>query len=87
MVCTYLISRQRCVAIVCRRFENEIVSMTAAMLNGDSHVTGSLTSGGTESLLMAMKTYRDRAKHHMPHVTQPEMVRVRKYYQSLDFSM
>ncbi len=57
-----------------RRFENEVVSMTAAMLNGDSHVTGSLTSGGTESVLMAMKTYRDRARAHMPHIQHPEMV-------------
>jgi sphinganine-1-phosphate aldolase len=57
-----------------RRFENEVVSMTASMLNGDSAVVGCLTSGGTESLLMAVKTYRDRARHLRPHIVQPEMV-------------
>lgn len=48
--------------------------MTAGMLNGDDQVVGSLTSGGTESLLMAMKTYRDRAKKLFPHIKNPEMV-------------
>jgi len=57
-----------------RRFENEIVSMTASMLHGDSHVVGSLTSGGTESILMAMKAYRDRARKLFPHIKNPEMV-------------
>ena len=32
--------------------------MTATMLNADSKACGSLTSGGTESILMAVKTYR-----------------------------
>ncbi|MDH5371699.1 MAG: aspartate aminotransferase family protein [Acidimicrobiia bacterium] len=42
-----------------RRFEAEVVRMTATMLNGDAAVSGTMTSGGTESLLMAVKTYRD----------------------------
>ena len=57
-----------------RRFENEVVSMTASMLNGDEEVVGSLTSGGTESILMAMKAYRDRARRMFPHIKRPEMV-------------
>lgn len=57
-----------------RRFENEIVSMAAWMLQGDGAVTGSLTSGGTESILMAVKTYRDRARKLRPHVTRPNMI-------------
>jgi len=52
----------------------EIVSMTSSMLHGDSKVVGSMTSGGTESLLMAMKTYRDRARALFPHIKHPEMV-------------
>lgn len=51
-----------------------MVSMTASMLNGDENVVGSLTSGGTESILMAMKTYRDFARHHWPHIKNPQMV-------------
>jgi len=45
-----------------RKMEVETVSMTAAMLNGDANVVGSLTSGGTESVLMSIKTYRDLAR-------------------------
>lgn len=43
------------------RYEAEIVAMTASMLHGDEAV-GTVTSGGTESILLAMKAYRDRAR-------------------------
>lgn len=56
-----------------RQFEAEVVRMTATMLNGDAAVAGTMTSGGTESLLMAVKTYRDwgRATKGIEH---PNMV-------------
>lgn len=54
--------------------ETEIVSMTAAMLNGDQDVVGFVTSGGTESNLMAVKTYRDMAKKSRPNIRVPEIV-------------
>lgn len=54
--------------------ENDVVAMTAAMLNGDTDVAGSMTSGGTESILMAMKTYRDRARALAPHIKHPEVI-------------
>ena len=57
-----------------RRFENETISMAASMMKGDDKVVGSLTSGGTESVLMAMKAYRDMAKKTWPHIKYPEMV-------------
>jgi sphinganine-1-phosphate aldolase len=57
-----------------RQFEVEAVAMTAWMLHGQDGVVGNLTSGGTESILMAMKTYRDRARHLCPHITKPEVV-------------
>jgi sphinganine-1-phosphate aldolase len=51
------------------KFEAEIVSMTARMLgasDGDAYeetkVYGVVSSGGTESILLAMKAYRDRAR-------------------------
>lgn len=48
------------------KFEAEIVAMTAGMLGGRadpaSEVCGTVTSGGTESILLAMKTYRDWAR-------------------------
>lgn len=31
-----------------------------------------MTSGGTESILCALKAYRERAKELMPHITEPE---------------
>jgi sphinganine-1-phosphate aldolase len=45
------------------KYEREIVAMTGAMLNGaEAGVVGTVTSGGTESILLAMKTYRDHAR-------------------------
>jgi sphinganine-1-phosphate aldolase len=57
-----------------RRFETEVCSMVTWMLNGDSGCAGSLTSGGTESILMAIKTYRDRARKLRPHISRPNMI-------------
>lgn len=58
------------------KLEAEIVSMTAHML-GASHsrepIVGTVTSGGTESILMAMKAYRDRARKERG-ITHPEVV-------------
>ena len=43
-----------------RKFEAEVCSMTASMLNGgDDGVVGCMTSGGTESILMAVKAHRE----------------------------
>ncbi|XP_046368816.2 sphingosine-1-phosphate lyase-like [Haliotis rufescens] len=57
-----------------RKMETEIVSMTANMLNGDEETAGFLTSGGTESVLMAVKTYRDRAQKLFPTIKNPEII-------------
>lgn len=56
-----------------KRFEEEVLAMTAGLLHGEQAV-GSLTSGGSESILMAVKTARDRARAERPEVTTPEMV-------------
>jgi sphinganine-1-phosphate aldolase len=56
------------------KFEAEIVAMTANMLGkGDQDIFGTLSSGGTESILLAMKTYRDWAREKKG-ITQPEMI-------------
>jgi glutamate/tyrosine decarboxylase-like PLP-dependent enzyme len=48
------------------KFEAEIVSMTAGMLGADEaggeEVSGTVTSGGTESIMLAMRTYRERGR-------------------------
>lgn len=57
-----------------RRLETEALSMTADLLHGDENTRGSLTSCGSESLLMAVKTYRDEARATKPHIQKPEMI-------------
>lgn len=58
--------------------------MAAAMLNGDENTTGFLTSGGTESVLMAVKTYRDRARKLFPHIKEPNIVSEKNLYTVLN---
>lgn len=55
------------------KFEAEIVAMTAHMLSGNAETCGTVTSGGTESILLAMKTYRDWARDTKG-ITAPEMI-------------
>jgi glutamate/tyrosine decarboxylase-like PLP-dependent enzyme len=57
-----------------RRMEAEVVSMTASLLGGDADVAGNMTTGGTESILMAVKAAREWGRTHRPKVTRPEMV-------------
>lgn len=58
------------------KFEAEIVAMTANMLGADKtgdEIVGTVSSGGTESILLAMKTYRDWGREEK-WITQPEMI-------------
>jgi len=59
------------------KFEAEVVAMTSAMLHGGTaaapRACGTVTSGGTESILLAMRTYRDQARSARG-VTEPEVV-------------
>lgn len=64
------------------KFEAEVVAMTAHMLGAgktdapfgsERGVCGSVTSGGSESILLAMKTYRDWARETKG-ITEPELV-------------
>jgi glutamate/tyrosine decarboxylase-like PLP-dependent enzyme len=48
--------------------------MTASMLGGDENCAGAMTSGGSESILMAVKTSRDYMLAERPSITEPEMV-------------
>jgi len=79
------------------KMESEIIAMTAKMLNADAvkahnpadQVCGTLTSGGTESILMAMKAYRDWARKDkgistpeviMPHTAHPAFDKADQYF-------
>ncbi|MEE6488538.1 hypothetical protein FKM82_015257 [Ascaphus truei] len=44
-----------------RKMEAEVVRMTCTLFNGGPGTCGTVTSGGTESILMACKAYRDLA--------------------------
>ncbi|KAJ3348747.1 hypothetical protein GGF32_006029 [Allomyces javanicus] len=56
-----------------RKMEAEIVQMVVRMFHGEPDGCGALTSGGTESILMACKAYRELARIERG-VTEPEMV-------------
>jgi sphinganine-1-phosphate aldolase len=56
------------------RLETEVVRMMANLLQGDEQVVGNLTSGGTESIMLAVKTARDKARAERPEIMTPEMV-------------
>ena len=56
-----------------KKFENEIVQMVTGLLNGGAEAAGSFTSGGTESILMAIKTARDKARADHPDI-HPEII-------------
>jgi sphinganine-1-phosphate aldolase len=64
------------------KFESEIVAMTANMLGAGlsgaqpgtpDEICGVVSSGGTESILLAMKTYRDYARDKRG-ITKPQMI-------------
>lgn len=55
-------------------FETELVSMAAHHVDGDENIVGNFTSGGTESIMLAVKAVRDYCRVHRPEVTQPEMI-------------
>ena len=67
------------------RFEGEIIAMTLDLLHGDaarpaSEPCGTVTSGGTESILSALLAYRERAREERgitwPQVILPETAHV-----------
>ncbi len=53
--------------------EDAVVSYAASLLNG-TEATGHITSGGSESIFVAMKAARDWARKHKPEISSPEVV-------------
>ena len=59
-----------------QKYESEIIQMTASILGhqkGKDEICGQVTSGGTESIMLAMKTYRDYARDKK-NITNPEII-------------
>lgn len=56
------------------RLETELVAMAAVHLGGDENVVGNFTSGGTESIICAVKAARDFARAKRPQIKAPEIL-------------
>lgn len=56
-----------------RRMQQDVVSIVASLLHGGDGAAGFMTTGGTESLLLAVKAARERGRKERG-VTAPEMV-------------
>lgn len=57
-----------------RKMENEVIQFCRKLLRGDDRVVGTMTTGGTESILLAVKTARDLAKAKNPSQTSFEII-------------
>ncbi|MBI3783917.1 MAG: aspartate aminotransferase family protein, partial [Deltaproteobacteria bacterium] len=55
-----------------RKMQNDVVGWMTDLLHGDDKAAGFMTSGGTESLLLAVKAARTRGKQRG--ISHPEMV-------------
>ncbi len=56
------------------RMEQGVIRSLADLLQGDEQVVGSMTSGGTESIMLAVKAARDHACARRPELVDPEIV-------------
>ncbi|MCH2021182.1 MAG: aspartate aminotransferase family protein [Saprospiraceae bacterium] len=56
------------------KLETELIAMAANLLGGDDETVGNFTSGGTESIILAVKTARDYCREHKPEITEPELI-------------
>lgn len=57
----------------CLAMEGEVVAMVLGLLNGAEDGAGSITSGGTESIILALKAARDKARAQQQ-VVRPNIV-------------
>ena len=66
------------------QYEKEVVEALLEMLNAPEGAGGSITSGGTESIVVAVKTARAWARDHRPSATEPEIVLPRASHPAFD---
>jgi len=57
-----------------QRLEKELAAFGAKHLGGDENVVGNFSSGGTESIILAVKAARDCYREKRPDIKQPEMI-------------
>jgi len=56
------------------RFERDVIQMTLGLLNGSPQAVGAMTTGGTESIFLAVRAARQWARVHRPNVQTAEIV-------------
>jgi glutamate/tyrosine decarboxylase-like PLP-dependent enzyme len=57
-----------------KKFEDDVVDWALDLLHAPPTASGVMTSGGTESLFLALATARDWARAARPSITKPEIV-------------
>jgi glutamate/tyrosine decarboxylase-like PLP-dependent enzyme len=63
---------------------DELLAMVLELFNAPAGAGGTLTSGGTESILLAVLGAREWAKRHRPHVRAPRIVVARTAHAAFD---
>ncbi|MEM7728245.1 MAG: aspartate aminotransferase family protein [Pseudomonadota bacterium] len=58
----------------CMELERDVIAMALDLHNAPEGAKGSFTSGGTESIILSVKTARDRARALRPEVKTPELL-------------
>ncbi len=58
----------------CLQLEKDVIGMAVDLMQGSSEATGTFTSGGTESILLSLKTARDYYRDLRPDITEPEIL-------------
>jgi glutamate/tyrosine decarboxylase-like PLP-dependent enzyme len=56
------------------KMETEVAAMMTDLFQGNEDTVGNMTSGGSESILLAVKAARDQARIEKPHITDPELL-------------
>lgn len=64
--------------------EREVVRMSLNLMHGDEKSVGTMTSGGTESIIMAVKAAREMARKNKPWIFKPEIVAPRSAHVALE---
>ncbi len=57
-----------------KRMEQEVIEIALSLQQAPEGAMGSMTSGGTESILLAMKSCRDWSQQHRPVLGKPKVV-------------
>jgi len=57
-----------------RTFEKEVLAMAAELMHGNNRVAGNVSTGGTESIFLALKVARERARERFGSDVQAEVI-------------